>query len=148
MIVFNVQSKQKYSIMPLNSKIQSIHAFMKSRPYNAIVKVWIKAIVAALFKEKGHLQTKAYLTTYLCACQKSVSSSTISWELSALTRITCIAKMTIYVHYMSENWNISYIFFGSHILSNYCLTYFLSDSRKYFYYAKCASKHSLIKCNW
>ena len=66
--------------------------------------------VAALFKEKGHLQTKAYLTTYLCACQKSVSSSTISWELFALTRITCIAKMTIYVHYMSENWNISDMF--------------------------------------
>ena len=111
MIVFNVQSTQKYSIMPLNSKIQCVHAFMKSRPYNAIVKVWIKAIVAALFKEKGHLQTKAYLTTYLCACQKSVSSSTISWELFALTRITCIAKMTIYVHYMSENRNISDIFF-------------------------------------
>ena len=141
MIVFNVQSTQKYSIMPLNSKIQCVHAFMKSRPYNAIVKVWIKAIVAALFKEKGHLQTKAYLTTYLCACQKSVSSSTISWELSALTRITCIAKMTIYVHYMSENWNISGFSRRTHLIKLLPFLFHIS-------YAKYTSKNSLIKCNW
>ena len=52
MIVFNVQRKQKYSIMPLNSKIQCVHAFMKSRPYNAIVKVWIKAIELLPYSKK------------------------------------------------------------------------------------------------